>query len=138
MRCPQGKNTTPMSLSIQILHVRSSFNRRFSRSKSEALADVDGESCSSSADEEASGNFRFFSSLGLAVLDLLGTHVVSDADVDVDVVLASAVDDANESLEKVDCVDVWLSEKGDCVDKFSTLAMSSCRRCALKAASISC
>ena len=34
MRCPQGKNTTPMSLSIQILHVRSSFNRRFSRSKS--------------------------------------------------------------------------------------------------------
>ena len=112
--------------------------KKLGKNLPEALADVDGESCSSSADEEASGNFRFFSSLGLAVLDLLGSHVVSDADVDVDVVLASAVDDANESLEKVDCVDVWLSEKGDCVDKFSTLAMSSCRHCALKAASISC
>ena len=35
MRWPHGRNTTPISLSMQILHVRSSFSRRFSFSRSE-------------------------------------------------------------------------------------------------------
>ena len=100
------------------------------------VPDVDGDSWSSSADvDAASGNFRFLSSFGT-----VGSHVVVSALVEAGCVSFEKVDWVDVSPENVDGVDddVWVSEKGDCVERFSTLAMSSWRRWAMNAASISC